>query len=344
MEQSEPQGDILDLSYDYYGRRLATVGSDRTVKIWEADYAAGSAQAWRCTASWDAHDAPILRVVWAHPEFSPSLIATCSMDRRVILWEDRDRGEGRWPAIAKLMDSRDEVRGVAFAPVHVGLRLATVSADGFLRVYEAPDPANLCQWPPIAEFLGAVGGDTLDNEPIVSATLLGSSSTLPPAPGLGLYTGLGALCWNPSPVDPAELVVGCDDGLARIWRYSTDSGGWVLKAILTGHQMKLHDVAWAPNPGRQFHLIASAGKDGAISIWKLDLKDEPDPRGAQPPQRIPAMVRLEEQPNTPAWRVQWNVTGTVLSASWESGAVKLYHSRHHEVGTWECCGTLQTDS
>lgn len=44
------------------------------------------------------------------------------------------------------MDSRTSVTDVKFAPKHMGLMLATCSADGVVRIYEAPDVMNLSQW------------------------------------------------------------------------------------------------------------------------------------------------------------------------------------------------------
>ena len=44
------------------------------------------------------------------------------------------------------MDSRTSVTDVKFAPKHMGLMLTTCSADGVVRIYEAPDVMNLSQW------------------------------------------------------------------------------------------------------------------------------------------------------------------------------------------------------
>lgn len=44
------------------------------------------------------------------------------------------------------MDSRTSVTDVKFAPKTLGLLLATCNADGFIRIYEAPDIMNLSQW------------------------------------------------------------------------------------------------------------------------------------------------------------------------------------------------------
>ena len=47
---------------------------------------------------------------------------------------------------ASLVDSRTSVTDVKFSPRHLGLLLATCSADGTVRIYEALDVMNLGQW------------------------------------------------------------------------------------------------------------------------------------------------------------------------------------------------------
>jgi len=44
------------------------------------------------------------------------------------------------------VDSRGTVQDIAFAPHHLGLKLATLSVDGILRIYEAMDVINLAHW------------------------------------------------------------------------------------------------------------------------------------------------------------------------------------------------------
>lgn len=38
-----------------------------------------------------AHDGAVTRVAWAHPEFG-QVIATCSFDRSIRIWEEREGG------------------------------------------------------------------------------------------------------------------------------------------------------------------------------------------------------------------------------------------------------------
>ncbi|NWW37491.1 SEH1 protein, partial [Panurus biarmicus] len=107
---------------------------------------------WHCTASWKTHSGSVWRVTWAHPEFG-QVLASCSFDRTAAVWEeivgesnDKLRGQSHWVKRTTLVDSRTSVTDVKFAPKHMGLMLATCSADGVVRIYEAPDVMNLSQW------------------------------------------------------------------------------------------------------------------------------------------------------------------------------------------------------
>lgn len=57
-----------------------------------------------------------------------------------------ERGMRHWVRRTNLVDSRTSVTDVKFGPKSLGLILATSSADGVVRIYEAPDIMNLSQW------------------------------------------------------------------------------------------------------------------------------------------------------------------------------------------------------
>ena len=57
----------------------------------------------------------------------------------------------------KLLDSRADVRCVAFAPRHHGLRLATCGLDGRVRIYESNDVMNLSNWPLVVSHFSHSG-------------------------------------------------------------------------------------------------------------------------------------------------------------------------------------------
>lgn len=53
---------------------------------------------------------------------------------------------------ADLSDSRVSLRDVKFAPKHMGLKLATCTDDGMVRIYEAMDVMNLASWSQTESF------------------------------------------------------------------------------------------------------------------------------------------------------------------------------------------------
>ena len=121
------------------------------------------------------HRSAVWRVSWAHPEYG-QILATCGADGSAVIWEEVQIGGEQsatagpsgaaftggangmtnntsseaftsWVEKAKLLDARRSVSTVQFAPRHLGLLLATGSADGFVRIYEAIDVMNLNHWP-----------------------------------------------------------------------------------------------------------------------------------------------------------------------------------------------------
>ena len=47
---------------------------------------------------------------------------------------------------AQLADSKKAVNDVKFSPRHLGLKFASASADGIVRIYEATDVFSLNYW------------------------------------------------------------------------------------------------------------------------------------------------------------------------------------------------------
>ena len=84
-------GDFVhDVAYDFYGSRLASCSSDRTIKVWAKDEdVGGSGSRWKEQCVWEAHRGPVWKLAWAHPQFG-HLIASASFDRTVGIWEEQE--------------------------------------------------------------------------------------------------------------------------------------------------------------------------------------------------------------------------------------------------------------
>jgi len=131
------------------------------------------------------------------------------------------------------------VTDVKYAPKYLGLVLATCSADGFVRIYEAPDVMNLTQW-------------SLQHEICVKLSC-------------------ACLAWNPTyPRHAAPMVaVGSDDSSpdvpkVMIYEYNENSRRWIKIESLQDVTEPVNDLAFAPNLGRSFHMLGIACKDMKI--------------------------------------------------------------------------------
>lgn len=121
---------------------------------------------------------------------------------------------------------------------------------------------------------------------------------------------------------------------AKVWGYNSTYNRWQILAELSGHQQGIHDVAWANNMGRSYHLIATTSRDRTLRIWKLTLRE------SQFQYDVKQMAMLHHD-NAEVWKVEWNVTGTMLSSSGDDGIVRLWKSDFD--GNWICVSTIAGD-
>lgn len=275
---------VHHVAFDIYGRRMATCSGDRFVRVWDLT----DQGEWSLVGEWQAHRGSVTMLSWGHPEYG-SLLATCGADHEAKIWEERTNASSaasRWTAKAQLTESRKAVTCVEFAPRHFGLKLATGSSDGSVRIYEAVDVMNLAQWP-------------------LAATLQ----------CYGEGVGVTCLSWSTGRFEPPTLVVGGAHPI--VFRYIESSRQWNPILILPPPPRgDILDVAWAPNVGRRYHYIASA-EGQQLRIFKLARTMEADKLELESTQTLDV---------SNAWRCQWNVTGTVLASSGDRGIVQLWKS------------------
>ncbi|KAF4517324.1 hypothetical protein B566_EDAN007276 [Ephemera danica] len=296
---------IHDVAFDFYGNRMATCSSDQFVKVWDTDEHGN----WQCTTAWKAHSGSVWKVTWAHPEYG-QVLATCSFDRTAAVWEEIAGETGPvWVRRTNMVDSRTSVTDVKFAPRQLGLQLATSSADGVLRVYEAPDVMNLSQW--------TVQHEIPCRLPISCLTWNCSfSSDEPSSPQISLVGGGGA--------SAAGI------GLAKVtvYEYSENSRRWTRVEAINTVTEPVHDIAFAPNLGRSFHLLAVASKDVRLII--LRPSDDGITATGLTKFTVELAARFEDHYSV-VWRVAWNITGTVLASSGDDNCVRLWKGECVEV-------------
>lgn len=142
---------ITHLAFNSHGTTLASSSLDHTIRVTSLNPTTGL---WDSNpVQFKAHDSPVLKVVWGNPEFG-ALLASCATDGEIKIWleEEAPTARGgtapgkRWTQKVVLTDCRGSVRDIEFSPAEFGLKLAAVSADSHLRLWECLDPVALNEW------------------------------------------------------------------------------------------------------------------------------------------------------------------------------------------------------
>merc|ERR1712144_115133 len=288
---------VHDVQFDFYGKRLATASSDRSVKIFEV---VGSEQ--KLVADLAGHEGPVWQVSWAHPKFG-NLLASCSFDQRVMVW--KEVSEGNWQVLYQTPPGLHtaSINAVTFAPQECGLCLAAASSDGSISILTYN--GNTGNW---------------STEKIANAHSLGCLSvSWAPAfqPGAMVQP-------SSAPLQPPKFLVscGCDNSI-KVWSFSDAHGKWMQQGSdLAGHTNWVRDVAWAPNMGMPRSTIASASEDGRVFIWSQASNSANKWQS-----------KLLKDFGCPVWRVSWSISGGILAVSDGNNNVSLW--KEAVDGNWE---------
>lgn len=343
---------IHDLSYDFYGKRIATCSSDQTIKVFEKVEPSTQQQLqqapegpesqpnlpeWELVDSWKAHRTTIVRVNWASPEFG-QVLASCSYDGTLKIFEEDPReaknSGRRWTNKATITEFSGPVYDMAFAPSHLGLKIASIDFNGIFRVHEAMDPNNLQNW-----------------------TLQAPDQKLLSKPASKLRQSSFSLSWCPSMFFKEFIAVAAQDQ-AYIYHRS-GSGPFSRIATFPGRQTLIRSIAWAPSMGRGFQTIAIGYNNGKIEIYKVTKIPKPESTGSGSEKSEGSAMRqqqLQQQSVPPTfrqlseedqvklslevtsvleghtkevWRLSWNVTGTILASAGSDGTIRFWKSDYN---------------
>jgi len=313
---------IHDAQLDYYGKRLATCSSDRTVKVF--DVVEGEA---RKTAghTLKGHTGPVWQVAWAHPKYG-SILASCSYDGKVLIWKEQGPGAGGWTKIKEHTLHSASVNSVSWAPHELGAILACASSDGRISVLTFKNDG---QWGADIFNGHAIGCNAVSWAPAVQpgSLIMPQANTVPGQAPPTLQTV------------KRFASAGCDN-VVKIWAFNEESQSWVEEETLEGHTDWVRDVAWAPNIGLPRSYIATASQDKTVLIWTKDTPTSPwvktslDPSSASV---APVSSTPDKFPDV-VWRVSWSLAGNILAVSCGDGKVTLW--KENLKGTWECVSDM----
>ncbi|KAF8317191.1 WD40 repeat-like protein [Clavulina sp. PMI_390] len=366
------QETISDCAFDFYGLRLASCGLDAKIRLFRLDESTGE---WTSETEWRAHDAPISRVAWAHPE-QGNVIASSSFDRTVKIWQEAERTAAspapRWIERAVLTEARGSVRDLAFADSRNGFKLATISADSMLRVYECVEIYNVSAWTMTEELdVSTFGGTTPSLTPAVIPTPgleNGSPSSSdgilgrPATPSLTHASRLAAsagsreaesgwcLSWCKERSYDILAVSSGTTPTVKIISLQSPPARPVLLASLDHRPPErmppqaITSISWAPMSGRSYHLIATGSRDAQVRVWKLKVNAPTtsivdDEREREKEKWTAALVGEFGDHKSAVGRVEWNVTGTVLSSAGDDGQIRFWKALSN---VWRKIGSFNT--
>lgn len=318
--QTHHEDMIHDAQMDFYGKRLATCSSDRTVKVFDVVDPSAVEPKYQLVDTLRGHDGPVWQVSWAHPKFG-SILASCSYDGKIFVWRETSTGTGSagqrqagWEKIKEHTLHSASVNSISWAPHEYGPILACASSDGKVSVLTFKDDGT---WDAPLFVAHSIGCNAVSWAPPYLPTSLNSPS--------------GAQQAGP---EPQKFATGGCDGLVKIWTLNPSTQIWELSETLEGgHTDWVRDVAYSPSIGLARTYLASAGQDRVVNVWTQDgakgtwKQHTLDPSGNG------------GKFNGPVWRVSWSIGGNVLAVTAGDGKVTLW--KENLKGRWECVSEMQ---
>lgn len=300
-------------SWNYCGQRLATGLIDGTISIFDTNDPASSF--FNSTFKFKVNDGSVIKVVWIPAEYGDAIACICS-DGSLSIWEEiaQDSEPVQWKHCKSFGGPMDQVLDCQFGNSLSTLKLTIAYSNGIVKVFEILDPMELKNWQLQAEFQNVT--DSVMKS--AKASCLSAS-----------------ISWSPqrSETRPASFVLGFNSDTPqlnspKVWEFDEDHQRWLPVAELaepgdTADQV--YALAWAPNIGRPYELIAVASYKG-ISIWQM--ASHPDPDGRLSVEKVATFPCHDNE----VWQMEWDMSGMTLATTGTDGKVRLWQSNLN--GVW----------
>ncbi|KAI9370932.1 putative cytosolic iron-sulfur protein assembly protein 1 [Aspergillus egyptiacus] len=223
---------------------------------------------WRFAVLLDGHDSEVKSVSWSA---SGMLLATCSRDKSIWIWEDLDDGDNNFETVAVMQEHEGDVKCVAWHPVEECL--ASGSYDDTIRIWRE----DIDDWGQVACIRGH-GGTVwgIDWEGVENV----------PSSESSFGEGSGEEQWKQWRALSGPRLASCShDQTVRVWRRQPKAQGsgrgasaipsiirptgtdetWEQDAILpSAHVLSVYAITWSRRTG----LLASVGADGRIVVYE----------------------------------------------------------------------------
>lgn len=219
---------------------LAAGSFDSTVSIWTKELGMEEEEEednseMDLLAIIEGHENEVKCVAWSNDGM---LLATCSRDKSVWIWETDEMGE-EYECVSVLQEHSQDVKHVVWHPSQP--LLASASYDDTIRVWREYDD----DWECAAVLTGHEG------------TVWASDFETPAEQG--------------ADTTDVRLCSASDDKTVRVWKYVEDDDEndgqqvWVCQTVLPQvHSRQVYSVAWSKDSG----MIASTGSDGTLAVYR----------------------------------------------------------------------------
>ncbi|MQM12078.1 hypothetical protein Taro_044993 [Colocasia esculenta] len=329
--------------WNYCGQRIAVGYADGGISVHDSPEP-GSSSSFTRSSKWRAHESGIKNVIWVPPEYGDAIACVC-VDGKMSLWEEvaEDSQTPTWK-LCKTFESNAQVLDLQFGVSLTSLKLKSSSnipiipkanttfaskvaaySDGSVKVHELLDPLALNKWQLQAEFQNVTD----------SVSRFGRPSCIS-----------ASIAWSPRTSESQLLrfVLGFNTDLpqfnsSKIWEFDEVHQRWlpVAELALPGDKGdRVHAVAWAPNIGRPYELIAVATCKG-IAIWHLGLT--PDFDGRLSTEKVALLSGHDHE----VWQLEWDMSGMTLASTGADGMVRIWQSNlngvWHEQAILDCNAT-----
>ena len=230
-------------------------------------------------------------VAWAHPRFG-SVLASCSFDRKVVVWQESKPNE--WKKV-KEVEHMGSVNSLAWAPWECGLVLASAGSDKTVNVLRLDRDD---QWQV----------STIENAHEEAV----NSVCWAPLRGFGAFANQQA----PGEFQAPQFLAtaGCD-GRVKVWQYGAEeSDGLQMHKFKCVQEIKVssdwvRDVSWCPNIGSPRDVLVACTEDKQVVFLGNKGRKAGEWSSVEPLGKGP------DATEGPVWRASWNVSGTLVAVS-----------------------------
>ncbi|KAF3334998.1 protein SEH1 [Carex littledalei] len=321
--------DAACCGWNFCGQRLAVGSFDGTVSVYDS-HDSSSAAASSPSHKWKVHTNGISNVVWLPPEAGDAIACVC-VDGTFSIWEEvgEDNQTIVWRRCFLLESTSCGILDVKFRVFSESMKMITAYSDGHVKIFELVDALDLDKWQLQSDFQNMVD----------------------PVSRFGNYDCFSAsIAWKQWEAQlqraPASFVLGFNSdspqlNSSKIWEFDEAHHRWIMVGELALPEEKgdgVNAVAWAPNIGRPYEIIAVASCKG-IAIWHVGLNPGPDGRLST------KKVALLSGHDGEVWQLDWDMSGMTLASTGDDGMVRLWQCNlngvWHEQAALDC-GTVQT--